>query len=137
MNGARPPTTFQSVQRSLALSFTLLLAALAALSVEGDRLFAPLLCELPALCRAEESPCPSCGLTRGVVAALDLDFEAARRFHPGALPLLALLGIQVLGRAALGSRRIGGWRAVLIGAGDFALHFALAGTLVNGRPDMP
>lgn len=136
MSGSERPT-YGAVQRTLALAFALLLLALATLRIDDERLAAPLLGELPSLCRAESSPCPSCGLTRGMVAALDLDFDAASRFHDAALPLVALLILQVLGRVALGSWRIAGFRAGFVGAIDFVIHLVLVGSLMNGTTPLP
>ena len=35
-------------------------------------------------------PCPGCGMTRAVLAAARLDWASAMRWHPLALPLLAV-----------------------------------------------
>jgi hypothetical protein len=35
-------------------------------------------------------PCPACGLTRAALALAHLDFAAAQRWHPLAIPLLAV-----------------------------------------------
>ncbi len=41
-------------------------------------------------------PCPSCGMTRAMLALLRLDFRAAFYYHPLVYPLLPLLSFIVI-----------------------------------------
>ncbi len=136
---ARPGTTYAHVQCSLALSFLILLACLALLkNVDGGLEVRGTTMRLPVLCHAEVSPCPSCGLTKGLVAAIAFDFETARAMHPAAIALLLVLCVQGIGRLALAGaairRGIAGRRAMTLGIIDFVIHFGVVTTLLNSRP---
>jgi hypothetical protein len=39
-------------------------------------------------------PCPSCGITRSMISAAHGDFERARAFHRGGIPLVMMLLAQ-------------------------------------------
>lgn len=43
-------------------------------------------------------PCPGCGMTRAIIAILQLDFQAALHYHPMIvfLPFLAYIMIQII-----------------------------------------
>jgi hypothetical protein len=86
----------------LALSIYALIAPPALLCVNR-------LCPLPvARClfaTLADRPCPFCGLTRGILAALRGDVERSALQHPLALPTLASLCTEVL------------WRSLLLAAG--------------------
>lgn len=129
-------TTWQLAQRSFAAAFAVILLALAMLQPTGDgRLRLPLTATpLPAPCatyRETGEPCPSCGLARGMVAALRLDLEQARRFHPAAIPLLLLIAAQVIARPLAARAPLRGPRTLAIGAVDFAVHAWAVGALLT------
>jgi Protein of unknown function (DUF2752) len=128
-------TTYPRVQAALACAFALLLGALTLLARDGGHLsfFGK---DLPPLCRAETSPCPSCGLTRGMVAVLDGDFSAARTLHPSALAASLLLAFEVLLRIGLTRLSLGRNAALAAGVLDFSVHFAVVRRIVNGAAVM-
>lgn len=130
---APPRNTYSRVQLSIGFAFLLLLVLLAALRVEGDALYLAWVGRaLPALCSAEITPCASCGLTRGMVALLDLDTAESSRRHAAAWPLLLLLLAQLILRPVLAGLGFRGRAALLSGVVDFTFHFALTWSLVNG-----
>lgn len=119
-------TCWQMTQLCLAAAFALILAAVASLSLDGDDLRSPFReTPLPELCETRRETgelCPSCGLTRGMVASIHGDWDLARRWHRSSTTLLALLLGQVVVRLALATRPLRGPRTLVIGALDFLAH---------------
>jgi len=128
-------TYWQTTQLGIATAFAAIFAVLAVLQPDGEDLRLPLRDEpLPELCRRRQTtgePCGSCGLTRGMVAAIRLDDDAAKAWHPSSIPMLVLIVAQVLGRLALATRRLRGPRTLIIGAIDFTVHAVIVATLLD------
>jgi hypothetical protein len=66
----------------------------------------PLACPLRSLTGI---PCPLCGMTRGVVAAIHGDFVAALRYNPGAFVVLLAVAVVLVKPALLTRVRISPW----------------------------
>ena len=118
-------TVWGLTQLGVAAGFALAVGLIAVLEPIGDGVrfrFAdePLreLCEVRA---ATGAPCEGCGLTRGMVSALQLDFDDARRHNPAATPLLLLALAQIAIRPLLASLALRGRSAVAAGVVDLAV----------------
>lgn len=128
------PPVYPAVNRAFLLVFVGGLLAVAALEVTPARTVREKLTgrELPATCAhlaAGGGPCPSCGLTRSLVAAAHGDFAASRHFHPAGMPVLAMLVGQCLMRVAFLWPRLRRPRLDLVVSAGMAAAFAV---LVNG-----
>ncbi len=127
---AAPLLPYQLGQHSLAGAFLLLLVMLLFMRIDSEQnmLFRPTGKPLPPACRTLRDtgqPCPTCGLTRGLVAATTFDLELARNLHPAAVGLLGLFLLQVGLRPLLARARLTGPRAWAACISDFVLNFGL------------
>lgn len=129
-------TVWGTSQVALAVAFGVVLLPLLLLAApaDGTLVVAGADRPLPSLCRTRQAtgtPCPGCGLTRGLVACADGDVPSGRRHHPAAPPLLVLLLLQVAARPLLARLQLRGRRALLAGVADFAFHATVLLPLVG------
>ena len=82
----------------------------------------PLACPLRA---ATGVPCPMCGMTRAVVAAVHGDFAASLRYNPGGLVVVVAAIVLLLGGARLGRMRAPVWAVAAASGALWAYNVAL------------
>lgn len=124
-----PAAPYQVGQLGIGLAFLLVLLPLMLLRPQADGLALQGAEQaIPPVCgiqRATGNPCPTCGLTRGLVAAGQLRFDRAEQLHVAAVPLFGLIALQLVLRPLLAFLPLRRRRALHASAVDFLAHFGL------------